>query len=82
MPKYLIANLFFLTSLFFFSCNFIFWFWLHGNGERYLWIINQPWPFSHLGGSSIQLLILITLTLCSLLFLITGIYIVKQINKK
>jgi hypothetical protein len=82
MQKYLISNLFFLLALFFFSGNFIFYYWLHGDFERYLWIINQPWPLSHLGGSSVQLLIYIAFTFTALILLATGIYIQHLINKK
>ncbi len=82
MKEYLISILFFIIGAFFFGCNFIFYYWLHGDFERYLWIINQPWPLSHLGGSSVQLLIYIAFTFTGLILLATGIYIQNLINKK
>jgi hypothetical protein len=32
----------------------LYWF-IHGNYERYVWIINGPYPFSHFGGGPFQL---------------------------
>ncbi len=80
MKKYITSILFFITGAFFFACNFIFYYWLHGDFERYLWIINQPWPLSDLAGSSIQLLIHLTLTLISLIFILLSIYFAKKIK--
>lgn len=80
MKEYLVSILSFLTGACFFACNFIFYYWLHGDFARYLWIINQPWPLSDLGGSSIQLLIHLTLTLISLIFILLSIYFAKKIK--
>lgn len=33
----------------------IFYWWLHGSYDRYLWIIHGPFPFSHLGSAPVQL---------------------------
>ena len=34
---------------------FLLYWWIHGDYERYLWIINGPFPYSHLGGGPFQL---------------------------
>jgi hypothetical protein len=36
------------------SPSVLFWF-IHGSYERYIWIINGPYPFSHFGGGPFQL---------------------------
>jgi hypothetical protein len=38
----------------------LYWF-IHGNYERYIWIINGPYPFSHFGGGPFQLFISVVL---------------------
>ncbi len=40
--------------LFAFSPIILYWF-IHGDYERYIWIINGPYPFSHFGGGPFQL---------------------------
>lgn len=34
----------------------LYWF-IHGDYERYIWIINGPYPFSSLGGGPFQILV-------------------------
>lgn len=34
----------------------LYW-WIHGDYDRYLTIINGPFPFSHLGGGPFQLVV-------------------------
>lgn len=36
------------------SPAFFYW-WIHGNYERYIWIINGPAPYSSFGGGPYQL---------------------------
>lgn len=37
---------------------FLFYLWIHGSSERYLWIINQGFPCSAMGGGPFQLFVL------------------------
>jgi len=53
---------------------FLLYQWIHGDYERYLWIINGPDPFNKLGSGPYQLVIYlgllfigIVITLCALL---------------
>lgn len=39
----------------------LFYRWIHGDSDRYLWIINQKFPCSAMGGGPFQLLMLIVL---------------------
>ena len=52
-----------LGLIFIISPAMLYWF-IHGNYERYIWIINGPYPFSHFGGGPFQL------------FMSTGLFIV------
>ena len=48
--------------IFLLSPPFVYWI-IHGSYERYLWVINGPFPFSELGSLGPQLLLLILLLL-------------------
>jgi len=48
------------------------WF-IHGNYERYLWIINGPFPFSSFGSGQFQLFMFIFLILAGILMIILNI---------
>lgn len=37
----------------------LFYAWIHGNSDRYLWIINQGYPCSAMGGGPFQLFVLV-----------------------
>lgn len=43
-----------LGFIFIISPAILYWF-IHGNYERYIWILNGPYPFSHFGGGPFQL---------------------------
>lgn len=58
----------------------LYWF-IHGSYERYVWIINQPFPLSHFGGGPAQLLMYSGLILFGLI-LITFSFILKRKNNK
>ncbi|MDD2494638.1 MAG: hypothetical protein PHE29_05540 [Tissierellia bacterium] len=45
-----------LGFVFIISPAILFWF-IHGNNDRYIWIINGPYPFSHFGGGPFQLFV-------------------------
>lgn len=53
--------------------------WLiHGSYERYIWIINGPYPLSSFGSGPFQLFISIGLFLIGVLFLIISDYLRKR----
>jgi len=52
------------------------WF-IHGNYERYLWIINGPFPFSSFGSGPFQLFMFIFLVLAGILMISVGLVLRK-----
>lgn len=67
--------------IFILSPIFLHWF-IHGNYERYIWIISGPFPFSHLGGGPFQLFIYIDLILIGTSLLVISLTIKKFIKNK
>lgn len=49
-----------LGFIFIISPAILYWF-IHGNYERYIWIINGPYPFRHFGGGPFQIFIYVGL---------------------
>jgi len=65
-----------LGLIFIISPVILYWF-IHGNYERYIWIINGPYPFSHFGGGPFQLLIFIGLFIVGI-----GLILISKTLKK
>ena len=42
-----------MGTILIFSPIFLYW-WIHGDYNRYLWIISGPFPYSHFGGGPFQ----------------------------
>ena len=58
---------------------FLLWWFIHGDYERYIWIINGPYPFSHFGGGPFQILVGLALLLTGFIFV--GIsFAINKIN--
>ncbi|OAB47167.1 hypothetical protein PBAT_07770 [Paenibacillus antarcticus] len=52
--KQYLSSLFLGISFILFVCPiFVYWF-VHGNDDRYIWIISGPFPFSHMGSGPVQ----------------------------
>ncbi len=47
-----------ITGLIFMISPLFLYQFIHGDYDRYLWIINGAFPFSYLGGMSLQLLMM------------------------
>lgn len=70
MSKILLAiGILFLLSPFFLS-----WF-IHGSYERYIWLINGPYPFSSFGSGPFQLMLHVILIVLGLLSIIASLVI-------
>ncbi|MEX2437433.1 MAG: hypothetical protein WD509_02560 [Candidatus Paceibacterota bacterium] len=68
----IIANTFLLFgTLFAVSPLGLYW-WIHGDYERYLWIINQPYPLSNFGSGPFQLFLFASLFAVGVGFLTLG----------
>ena len=50
--------------------------WIHGDYDRYLWIINGPYPYSSFGGGPFQLVMYLGLFLCGIVLI--AIYFVGK----
>jgi hypothetical protein len=47
--------------------------WLHGDYDRYIWIINGPFPFSHLGSGPLQMGLTVLAALGGLVLIIAAV---------
>jgi len=56
-----------IGTMFIFSPILLYW-WIHGDYNRYLWIISGPFPYSHFGGGPFQLVLYGGLFLAGVLF--------------
>lgn len=56
------------------------WF-IHADYERYIWIINGPYPFSDMGSEPFQVMMSIFLWIGSAVFLILGFALLKKLRK-
>lgn len=50
-----ITTILYILGAIFATSPFVLYWWIHGNYDRYLWIINQPYPLSHFGSGPFQL---------------------------
>lgn len=69
---YIIAGL----GMGFLTAPFLLHRFIHGDDERYLWIIRGPYPFSHFGGGPFQLFTYVCLFLIGLFFTLLYVIIV------
>lgn len=59
-----------------FSPILLYW-WIHGDYDRYLWIISGPFPYSHFGSGPFQLVLYGCLFLIGVLFFV-GAFMTKK----
>jgi hypothetical protein len=69
--------LLFVLGIIFLSLPLIF-IWLISNYERYVWLINGPYPFSHLGGGPFQLRVMALLGLLGVISVTISILLRKN----
>lgn len=58
-----------LGTILLFSPFALYW-WIHGDYDRYLWIINGPYPYSSFGGGPFQLVMGLGLFLCGIVLIV------------
>ncbi len=63
--------------IFVLSPIFLYWF-IHGNYERYIWIINNPFPLSHLGSAPFQVFLSVGLIVTGIIFIILPLIISQK----
>lgn len=54
---------------------------VHGNYERYIWIINGPYPFSHFGSGPFHLFMYLSLLIVGAALIVIAMMI-KRVKKK
>jgi len=64
-----------------FSPIILYWF-IHGDYERYIWIINGPFPFSSFGGGPFQMLIYFSLFITGAVLIIVSLIIKRKGTKR
>ncbi len=57
----------------FLASPFLLWWWIHGDYERYVWIISGPRPYDNFGGGPFQLVMYTTLFLTGLSFTVVAL---------
>lgn len=75
--KIILSNLLLLIGIEICLSPFILYWFIHGDYDRYIWIINGPFPFSSFGGGPFQLFMYGGLLITGLV-LITVSLIVKR----
>lgn len=66
--RYEISGALLFIGLFFLSSPLLLYWFIHGDYDRYIWIINGPHPFSSFGGGPFQLWMFIGLMLIGAAF--------------
>lgn len=59
----IMTSVFFGVGIIFLVSPFLLYQWIHGDYERYIWIINGPDPYNKFGGGSYQLIMYLSLFL-------------------
>ncbi len=55
--------------------------WIHGDYERYIWIIRGPYPYSNFGGGPFQLAMYVGLFLFGVILIVVSLVGRKFFNK-
>jgi len=69
-----------LGTILLFSPFVLYW-WIHGDYDRYLWIIRGPYPYSHFGGGPFQLAMYVGLFLLGAILIAISFIGRKIFNK-
>lgn len=56
---------------------FLYWF-IHGDSERYVWIINGPYPFDSMGGGPTQAAMGVALLWSGAFFVLAGVLLKRE----
>jgi hypothetical protein len=71
--KSILSDLLLLLGIEIFLCPFILYWFIHGDYERYIWIINGPFPFSSFGGGPFQMLMYVSLFIIGAILIIISL---------
>lgn len=79
--KIILLNLLLLIGIeICFSPIILYWF-IHGDFDRYIWIINGPFPFNSFGGGPFQLLIYGGLLITGLVLIAVSLIVKRKIRE-
>jgi len=76
----LLSDLFLVSGIIICISPIILYWFIHGDVDRYIWIINGPFPFSNFGGGPFQLLMYIALFIAGAVLIVVSL-ISKRILK-
>ncbi len=78
--KSILSNVFLIAGIeVSLSPIFMYWF-IHGDYERYIWIINGPFPFKSFGGGPFQMLMYISLFITGAVFIFLSLHFNKTVD--
>ncbi|MGB4439351.1 MAG: hypothetical protein WBJ13_09060 [Sedimentibacter sp.] len=80
MRKFLSDLLLSLGFIITISPMILYWF-IHGDYERYIWIINGPYPFSNFGGGPSQIFMYMVLFVTGILLISISMILKRNIKK-
>ena len=77
--KIILSNLLLLIGIEICLSPFILYWFIHGDYDRYIWIINGPFPFSSFGGGPFQLLMYGGLLITGLVLIAVSLIVKRKI---
>lgn len=79
--SYIPCVLFGIGTMFIVSPLFLYW-WIHGDYDRYLWIIKGPYPYSNLGSAPYQLFLYGGLFFAGIILIIVALVLRKMLHNE
>lgn len=77
--KIILSNLLLLIGIEICLSPFILYWFIHGNYDRYIWIIDGPFPFNSFGGGPFQLLMYGGLLITGLVLIAVSLIVKRKI---
>ena len=77
--KIILSNLLLLIGIGICLSPIILYWFIHGNYDRYIWIINGPFPFNSFGGGPFQLLMYGGLLITGLVLIAISLIVKRKI---
>lgn len=81
IADFVLHFLFDLGLIIFLSPLILGW-WIHGDYDRYLWIISGPWPYSSMGSGPFQMAMAMGLFLVGLAIMVVALILGRAFKKK
>lgn len=78
--KLILSNLLLILGIEICLSPFILYWVIHGDYDRYIWIINGPFPFNSFGGGSFQLLMYSGLLIIGVVLIAVSLIVKRKIR--